>query len=108
MAGVEQSRKALEQLQESVHDRSVDLVKVKDGKPAASGGAFPAKQPASTIFGELTDSAGLASAVETVETKVGDELDAAKNRLEGVERALDLVRRNIKTANDASTVPGPS
>ncbi|GGO82987.1 hypothetical protein [Nonomuraea cavernae] len=105
MAGVELSRKALEQLQDSVHDRSVDLVKVKDGKAVAGGGGFPAKAPASTVFGALDDSAGLASAVETVEATVGSELDAAKNRLKGVENALDLVRRNIKTADDASTAP---
>ncbi|MEU8247149.1 hypothetical protein [Nonomuraea sp. NPDC048916] len=113
MAGVDLSRKALELLQDSVHDRGIDLVKLKDGKPADKtpatfGGAFPAAKPESTIFGDLADSAGLASAVDTIEHQVADELGAAKNHLDGVERALDLVRRNIRTADDASTVRDPS
>ncbi|MER6943408.1 hypothetical protein ABT294_05225 [Nonomuraea sp. NPDC000554] len=108
MAGVDLSQKALEQLQDSVNGRATDIVKLKDGKPMDKtpgefGAAFPGKKPASKVFGKLADSEGLASAVDTVEQKVSDELDAAKHRLDGVERALDQVRRNIRTADKAST-----
>ncbi len=106
------SRKALEQLQESVHGRSTDLVKLKDGKPAGKaapefGPAFPAKQKAK-IFGDLADSGALATAVDGVEKKAGDQLDDAKERLDDVERALDQVRRNLRDADTASTPKDPS
>ncbi|WP_214320846.1 hypothetical protein [Nonomuraea sediminis] len=111
MAGVEWSQKALKDLQESVHDRAIDLVKLKGGKPADNwdsqatsdfGGDIPAKRPESKIFGKLPNSEGMSGAVESVENKMGEELGTAKSRLDGVERALDDVIKNVTNANSAS------
>lgn len=111
MAGVEWSQKALKELQESVHDRAIDLVKLKGGKPADNwdsqattdfGGDIPAKRPESKIFGKLPNSEGMSGAVESVENKMGEELGTAKSRLDGVERALDDVIKNVAQANSAS------
>ncbi len=112
VGGVALSQKALQLLQEAVNDRSVDLVKLKDGKPAEKGapefgGAFPAKQEA-RLFGDLADSDGLITALNNVEQRVSDQLVAARERLDDVERALDQVRRNIQKADQGSTVQDPS
>ncbi|MBB6350656.1 hypothetical protein ACWGH8_11765 [Nonomuraea muscovyensis] len=112
MGGVALSQKALQRLQESVHDRSVDLVKLKDGKPAAKatpefGAAFPVKQEA-RVFGELADSDALITALNSVEQRVSDQVTAAKDRLDDVERALDQIRRNMQKADKGSTVQGDS
>jgi hypothetical protein len=63
---------------------------------------YPAASTDSKIFGELADSAGLARAVDRVEKAVDVELEDARGKLEGVERALDKVRENVDTANRAS------
>ncbi|MFG3435855.1 hypothetical protein ACGF0J_01305 [Nonomuraea sp. NPDC047897] len=112
MGGVALSQKALQQLQESVNDRSIDLVKLKDGKPADKatkefGAAFPVKQVAE-VFGDLADSEALVSALNNVEKRVSEQLVAAQERLDDVERALDQVRRNMQKAEQASTVQGAS
>ncbi|QYC42421.1 hypothetical protein Nocox_24090 [Nonomuraea coxensis DSM 45129] len=66
------------------------------------GGGFPAGATDSSIFGKLADSSGLASAVDAVEKAADEELGQAGSKLEGVERALDKVRQNVRTANRAS------
>ncbi|MCK2215797.1 hypothetical protein MF672_018650 [Actinomadura sp. ATCC 31491] len=66
------------------------------------GGGYPAAATDSTIFGKLADSSGLAAAVDSVENAVDGELGQAGSKLEGVERALDKVRQNVRTANRAS------
>jgi hypothetical protein len=111
VSGVELNRKALEQLQESVNGRATDLLKLKDGRPGGKddgdfGGAFPAARDAKA-FGALADSEALATAVEGIEKKASGELTDAKKRLEGVERALEDVLRNIRKADDGSTVRDP-
>ncbi|MFG1613751.1 hypothetical protein ACGFI3_13380 [Nonomuraea wenchangensis] len=66
------------------------------------GGGYPAGATDSSIFGKLADSSGLASAVDAVEKAAGEELGHAGSKLEGVERALDKVRQNLRNANLAS------
>ncbi|MFI7697916.1 hypothetical protein [Nonomuraea sp. NPDC049480] len=63
---------------------------------------YPAKSTDSSIFGKLTGSSGLAGVIDEVEGMVDGELGHAKSKLEGVERALDKVRDNVRTANQAS------
>ncbi|MEW9550472.1 hypothetical protein [Nonomuraea sp. NPDC050783] len=62
---------------------------------------YPATATDSTIFGRLADSSGLAGAVDSVENEVDAELGSARGKLEGVERALDKVRQNVRTAEVA-------
>ncbi|HEX4815301.1 MAG TPA: hypothetical protein VFV66_21375 [Nonomuraea sp.] len=63
---------------------------------------YPAASTDSTIFGRLADSAGLAGAVNQVESVVDGELGDARGKLDGVERALDRVEQNVRTADRAS------
>jgi hypothetical protein len=50
---------------------------------------------ASTVYGKLTSSAGLAGAVDALNNLMHDELDAAENRLSGVASALDAIITTI-------------
>ena len=91
MAGVDLNREALARLRVSVHTQA--------GKLATVGDGFPAKDAAgSSLFGTLTGATELAAAIGTVETHVDEEMTAVKNRLDGVERALDTVEDNIQKA----------
>ncbi|MGW0811380.1 hypothetical protein [Nonomuraea sp. NPDC002799] len=65
---------------------------------------YPAKSTDSSIFGKLADSSGLAALIDKVENVVDSELGDAQGKFEGVERALDKVRDNVRAANKASEV----
>ncbi|GAA4233995.1 archaellum component FlaC [Streptosporangium album] len=73
------------------------------GKYGDLADTYPATSADSSIFGRLTDSSALASAIDTIEKMVDDELGQVKNKLEGVERALDTVQENVRGANKASS-----
>ncbi|TMR89959.1 hypothetical protein [Nonomuraea basaltis] len=64
--------------------------------------AYPAKSTDASIFGSLSGSSGLADVVDQAENMVDGELGHARSKLQGVERALDKVRENVRTANTAS------
>ncbi|GAA4507290.1 hypothetical protein [Nonomuraea ferruginea] len=66
------------------------------------GDDYPVTGTSSSIFGKLTDSSGLATLVDDVENTVDTELGHAGRKLRGVERALDKVEQNVRTANNAS------
>jgi hypothetical protein len=57
---------------------------------------FPEQCTASTVYGKLTSSAGLASAVDALNDLMHDEFDAAENRLNGVAGALDAIMSSIE------------
>ncbi|MEV4104949.1 hypothetical protein AB0J42_32315 [Nonomuraea sp. NPDC049649] len=65
-------------------------------------GDYPAESVSSSIFGKLSDSSSLAGFVDDVEKLVDSELGHAHRKLKGVERALDKVEENVRTANNAS------
>ncbi|MDA0635890.1 hypothetical protein OUY22_20915 [Nonomuraea sp. MCN248] len=66
------------------------------------GAGYPVKNTDASIFGKLDDSTGLAGLVGQVEDLADTELGHAGKKLEGVERALDKVEQNVRTANKAS------
>jgi hypothetical protein len=62
--------------------------------------SFPEQCTASTVYGALPSSAGLASAVDALNDLMHDEFDAAENRLSGVAGALDAVARSVQNTED--------
>ncbi|WP_248961041.1 C40 family peptidase [Sphaerisporangium perillae] len=92
---------ALAKLREAVNKQA--------GRLASLGDDFPAKDGASSkMFGTLAGAGELATEIGTVEEHVADEVGTVKSRLDGVERALDLVERNVKKAEHATTESVPS
>ena len=63
--------------------------------------SFPQQCTASTVYGELPSSAGLASAVDALNDLLHDEFSAAEDRLNGVAVALDAVLRSVQNNEDA-------
>ncbi|MEV0617208.1 hypothetical protein AB0I81_28070 [Nonomuraea sp. NPDC050404] len=59
----------------------------------------------SDAFGQLPKATDLAEAVNSVETALGREFEAARGKIEEVAGALDQVEKNVRAANKASTVP---
>ncbi|MEV0159262.1 hypothetical protein B0I32_103235 [Nonomuraea fuscirosea] len=55
-----------------------------------------------SIFGKLAGASGLASAVNDVETMVGDEFEAARDKIGAVAKALGAVEQNVRAANKAN------
>ncbi|HEX6356783.1 hypothetical protein [Actinophytocola sp.] len=70
---------------------------------------FPEQCTASTVYGALPSSAGLATAVDALNDLMHDELDAAENRIGGVAGALDAVLQTVQNTEDAGeqTFRGP-
>ncbi|MFF5212391.1 hypothetical protein [Streptosporangium sp. NPDC000396] len=68
--------------------------------------AYPAATTDSLIFGKLTDSSTLATAVDGIEKTIGAEAGFAKSKLEAVERALDTVQENVRDAHKATSDGG--
>jgi hypothetical protein len=54
----------------------------------------------STTFGALPSSAGLATALDTLDDLMHDELNAAEDRLGGVAGALDAVLQTVQNNED--------
>lgn len=61
---------------------------------------FPEVCTASTVYGKLPSSAGIASAVDALNDLMHDELNAAENRLGGVASALDAIVQTVQNAED--------
>jgi hypothetical protein len=61
---------------------------------------FPELCTASSVYGSLTSSAGLASAVDALNDLLHDELAAAENRLNGVAGALDAIVTSVQNNED--------
>ncbi|MBB4906528.1 hypothetical protein [Actinophytocola algeriensis] len=61
---------------------------------------FPELCTASTVYGKLPSSAGLASAVDALNDLMHDELNAAEDRLNGVAGALDAVAQTVQNNED--------
>lgn len=79
------------------------IQKVQDYKPkfGAISDSFPdGGTTASSTYGALTSSEGLASAVDALNDLMHDELDAAENRLDGVAGALDAVLQTVQNTED--------
>lgn len=64
---------------------------------------FPELCTASTVYGKLDSSAGIASAVDAINTLMNDEFAAAENRLGGVAGALDAVMQTTVNNEDAGS-----
>lgn len=62
---------------------------------------FPEETTASSVYGALPSSSGLASAVDALNDLMRDELTAAENRLGGVASALDAVLQTIQNNEHA-------
>jgi hypothetical protein len=81
------------------------MQKVQDYKPkfGSISDSFPdggTGTTASSTYGALPSSAGLASAVDALNDLMHDEFDAAENRLEGVAGALDAVLQTVQSNED--------
>jgi hypothetical protein len=76
--------------------------KTVSGKFGDLAEGYPARSADSSIFGKLAGSAGLAAAVDKVESTADGEFGKAKSLVESVERALDLVEDNVRKANSPS------
>lgn len=79
------------------------IQKAQDYKPkfgAVSDGFPDGGTTASSTYGALPSSSGLASAVDALNDLVHDELDAAENRLSGVAGALDAVLQTVQNTED--------
>jgi hypothetical protein len=77
--------------------------KVDDYKPkfGAISDSFPdGGTTASSTYGALPSSAGLASAVDALNDLMHDELAAAESRLTGVAGALDAVVQTVQNTED--------
>jgi hypothetical protein len=61
---------------------------------------FPQQCTASSVYGDLPSSAGLASAVDALNDLMHDELAAAEARLDGVAGALDAVVQTVQNTED--------
>lgn len=86
---------ALEQCRVTVSGQAAQFGGLGDG--FAKGGVH------ASIFGKLSASGGLSSAVDGFNTTVGGELAAAESVLHGVERALDAVRHTVADTEQANT-----
>ncbi|MEV6982931.1 hypothetical protein AB0M95_16940 [Sphaerisporangium sp. NPDC051017] len=91
MTGIDMNREALAKLRSAVHTQAGLLATVGDG--------FPAKdRAAASLFGKLGGAEALAGAIGRVEDHADQELGTVKSRFDGVERALDTIEDNIRTA----------
>ncbi|MGB3442958.1 MAG: hypothetical protein WBA97_29805 [Actinophytocola sp.] len=61
---------------------------------------FPEVCTASTVYGKLPSSAGLASAVDALNDLMHDEFNAAESRLDGVAGALDAIAQTVQNTED--------
>ena len=61
---------------------------------------FPELCTASTVYGTLPSSAGLASAVDALNDLMHDEFNAAEDRLNGVAGALDAIVQTMQNTED--------
>ena len=61
---------------------------------------FPELCTASTVYGKLPSSAGLASAVDALNDLMHDEFNAAEDRLDGVAGALDAIVQTVQNTED--------
>ncbi|MDH2425077.1 hypothetical protein [Sphaerisporangium sp. TRM90804] len=101
MAGIELNRKALATLRETVNTQA--------GKLASIGDRFPGKAPAgASIFGGYTAAGGLSAAAGRLEQHADQDFGLAKNRLDGVERALDVIERNVRRAEHGTEAGLPA
>jgi hypothetical protein len=74
------------------------------GKFGAVSDSFPdggTATTSATTFGKLPSSAGLATAVDSLNDLMHDEFNAAEDRLNGVAGALDAVLRTVQNLEDA-------
>jgi hypothetical protein len=62
--------------------------------------SFPEVCTASTVYGKLPSSAGIASAVDALNDLMHDELNAAEDRLNGVASALDAIVQTVQNTED--------
>jgi hypothetical protein len=79
------------------------MQKALDHKPKFGeiSDSFPQLCTASSVYGELPSSAGLASAVDALNDLMHDEFSAAEDRLNGVATALDAVSQSVRNNEDA-------
>ncbi|WP_433366042.1 hypothetical protein [Streptosporangium sp. CA-115845] len=72
------------------------------GRIGDLGDAHPTETTTS-IFGGLTDSGALTGLVNEIENAVDGELNQVVTKLKGVGDALEDVRKNVKSANGATS-----
>lgn len=94
MAGIDYNYDALEQCRTTA--------KKLVGKFGELGDPYPAKGTDSTVFGRLTDSSALATAVDGIERTVDEELANVTGKLKDVERALNDIEDNVRAADAAN------
>lgn len=65
--------------------------------------SFPQVCTSPTVYGKLSSSAGLATAVDALNSMLNEEFNAAENRLNGVAGALDAVVQSVSNTEHANT-----
>ncbi|MFD1931559.1 MULTISPECIES: hypothetical protein [Nonomuraea] len=99
MAGLDVHFQALNECGRAAKNASKALVP-GDMMAADKLPALPGKLTDSTAFGKLDNSHSLAADIDKIWTEVvKDDLEEARNKLGGVERALDKVETNIRAAD---------
>jgi hypothetical protein len=81
------------------------ISKAQDYKPkfGSISDSFPdggTATTSATTFGKLPSSAGLATALDSLNDVMHDEFNAAEDRLNGVAGALDAVLRTVQNVED--------
>ncbi|GII60378.1 hypothetical protein Skr01_04630 [Sphaerisporangium krabiense] len=92
MSGIELNREALAKLRGAVRTQRGRLATVGDGFP-------PKDAPSASLFGTLAGAEALAAAIGRVDGHADGEFGTVSSRLDGVERALDLIEENVRTAH---------
>lgn len=79
--------------------------KAQDYKPKFGeiSDSFPQVCTDSAAYGDLPSSTAVSSAVDTLNSAMHDQFDAAESKLDQVARALDAVVQSVQNAEDNST-----
>ncbi|GAA0846727.1 hypothetical protein ACFQVD_39960 [Streptosporangium amethystogenes subsp. fukuiense] len=90
-----------------LHFQALERCRTKVGKLANRirdelSDDHPAPPSNTSDYGDLTGSAALAGLVDTLEGLIHEELQQVREKLGGVEHALETVQNNVRGANDAS------
>jgi hypothetical protein len=91
-----------------VLDRCRQAASAEAGHLGGAGDQFPEGGCSPTIFGRLSASAAMASAVDALDVRMRTELAAAERLLLAVEQAIGAVEASVRDADDAAAQALPS